>query len=55
MGELRRTVLYEKHVALGAKIVDFAGWEMPVFYPTGIVEEHLADLQHVGGMSHLAP
>jgi aminomethyltransferase len=38
---LRRTPLYESHVALGGRIVPFAGWEMPVQY-TGIVDEHTA-------------
>jgi len=36
----RRTPLYDLHVALGAKMVDFAGWEMPVQYPMGIMGEH---------------
>ncbi|MCZ7586856.1 MAG: hypothetical protein M5R36_27885 [Deltaproteobacteria bacterium] len=40
--ELRRTVLYETHKSLGAKMVPFAGWEMPVQYPTGIFAEHRA-------------
>jgi aminomethyltransferase len=31
-GALRRTPLYEEHKASGARIVDFAGWEMPVQY-----------------------
>ena len=55
MGELKRTVFYDKHVALGAKMVDFAGWEMPVFYPTGIVEEHLATRKGAGlfDVSHM--
>jgi len=55
MGELKRTVFYDKHVALGAKMVDFAGWEMPVFYPTGIVEEHLATRRGAGlfDVSHM--
>src|SRR5271165_4147369 len=52
---LRRTALYECHVAAGAKLVDFAGWEMPVQY-TGIREEHMAvreacgifDVSHMG-------
>ena len=51
----RRTPLYEKHVELGAKLVDFAGWEMPVTYE-GIREEHSAvrtfagmfDVSHMG-------
>jgi aminomethyltransferase len=37
---VNKTPLYEKHISLGAKMVDFAGWEMPVYY-TGIIEEHL--------------
>jgi aminomethyltransferase len=37
----RRTPLYEEHVALGARMVPFAGWEMPVQYE-GIIEEHKA-------------
>jgi len=37
---LRKTPLYEKHVALGARMVPFSGWLMPVQY-TGILEEHL--------------
>ena len=52
---LRRTPLYDKHVALGAKIVPFAGYEMPIQYE-GIVAEHRAvrsaaglfDLSHMG-------
>ena len=51
----RRTPLYEKHVELGAKVVPFAGWEMPVSYE-GIREEHSAvrtfagmfDVSHMG-------
>lgn len=41
MSELKRTQLYDVHVAAGATMVDFGGWEMPVQYPTGIVNEHL--------------
>ncbi len=33
---VRRTALYDRHVAAGAKLVDFAGWEMPVQYPDGV-------------------
>jgi aminomethyltransferase len=52
---LRRTPLYERHDALGARIVPFAGWEMPVQY-RGIIAEHktvrsaagLFDLGHMG-------
>jgi aminomethyltransferase len=54
MTELRRTPLYEQHVDLGAKIVPFAGWEMPVTYE-GIKEEHSAVRTHVGmfDVSHM--
>ena len=36
-----RTVLYDRHVARGARMVDFAGWDMPIQY-TSIIEEHQA-------------
>jgi aminomethyltransferase len=51
---LRRTPLYEKHVELGAKIVPFAGWEMPVQYE-GVREEHMAVRTHAGmfDVSHM--
>ena len=53
--ELRRTPLYDRHVALGARLVPFAGWEMPVQYE-GVIPEHLAvrngwgvfDVSHMG-------
>ncbi len=45
---VRRTPLYERHVALGAKIVEFGGWDMPVQYPRGILEEHLATRRGAG-------
>ncbi len=44
---LKRTSLYETHKALGAKLIPFAGWEMPVWY-TSVVEEHLATRQAAG-------
>jgi len=44
---LKRTSLYEQHKKLGAKIVPFAGWEMPVSYK-GIIEEHNAVRNAVG-------
>jgi aminomethyltransferase len=49
-----RTPLYEQHLALGAKLVPFAGWEMPVTYE-GIREEHSAVRRHVGmfDVSHM--
>jgi len=50
----RRTPLYEQHVGAGARIVPFAGWEMPVTYE-GIREEHSAVRTHVGmfDVSHM--
>ena len=55
MSELRKTVFYDRHVALDAKIVEFVGWEMPIFYSTGIVEEHLATRKGAGlfDVSHM--
>ena len=52
----KRTFLYEEHIKLNAKMVDFAGWEMPVQYKTTIMEEHktvrenagLFDVSHMG-------
>jgi len=37
-----RTALYETHLALGAKVIDFGGWDMPLEYPTRILREHSA-------------
>jgi aminomethyltransferase len=42
-----RTALYESHVRLGARIVDFHGWDMPVWY-RGIKEEHMATRNNAG-------
>ncbi len=55
MSELQRTVFYDRHVALGAKMVDFAGWEMPLWYTGGIVEEHLTTRKKAGlfDVSHM--
>jgi len=55
-GELERTPLHALHVELGAKMVPFAGHEMPIQYPSGIVKEHihtrtsasLFDASHMG-------
>src|ERR671912_1515894 len=53
-GEPRRTPLYDEHRALGARLVDFAGWEMPVQYE-GIRAEHNAVRNHAGlfDVSHM--
>ncbi len=55
MTDLQRTPLYDIHVALGGKIVPFAGFEMPVQYPTGITAEHNAVRQSCGlfDVSHM--
>jgi len=53
---LKRTPLYDAHIKLGARMVDFGGWEMPVQYPGGIIKEHeatrsgagLFDISHMG-------
>ena len=52
---LKRTPLHDVHVALGAKMVPFAGYEMPVQYPTGITAEHRAVRQKAGlfDVSHM--
>ena len=52
---LKRTPLYDVHVALGAKMVSFAGFEMPVQYPTGITAEHKAVREKAGlfDVSHM--
>jgi aminomethyltransferase len=54
VAELRRTPLYGEHKALGARLVDFAGWEMPVQYE-GIKAEHNAVRNHAGlfDVSHM--
>jgi aminomethyltransferase len=51
---LRRTPLFERHAALGARLVPFAGWEMPVQY-SSIAAEHLAVREHAGvfDVSHM--
>jgi len=60
--ELRRTPLYEEHVAAGARLVPFAGWEMPVQYE-GVASEHAAvreragmfDVSHMGRIGTRGP
>ena len=45
--QLRNTALVERHRELGARLIDFAGWLMPVSY-SGILEEHKAVRERVG-------
>jgi aminomethyltransferase len=52
---LKRTPLYALHVALGGKMVPFAGYEMPVQFPAGVLKEHLHTRQKAGlfDVSHM--
>jgi aminomethyltransferase len=54
-GALRRSPLHDRHVALGAKLAEFGGWEMPLEYPGGTLKEHAAVREAVGvfDVSHL--
>ena len=51
----RRSPLHERHAALGARFAVFGGWEMPLDYPTGVLQEHAAVRSAVGlfDVSHL--
>ena len=59
---LQRTPLYDRHVALGAKMVEFVGWSMPVQYD-GLVQEHrrvrtdvgFFDVSHMGELLFEGP
>jgi len=63
MSELKQTPLADVHRALGAKMVPYAGFEMPVQYPTGILAEHqlvrtgvgLFDISHMGEFEITGP
>lgn len=63
MSELRRTPLHELHLELGARMVPFAGYEMPVQYPDGVLKEHLHtrsgaglfDVSHMGQVRLVGP
>src|SRR5881227_1334158 len=59
---LKRTPLFDRHLAAGARLVDFAGWEMPVQYE-GVRQEHIAvrtacgvfDVSHMGEIATSGP
>ncbi|MBN2516737.1 MAG: glycine cleavage system aminomethyltransferase GcvT [Deltaproteobacteria bacterium] len=59
---MKRTPLYGRHIDLGARIIDFGGWDMPVQY-TGVIEEHRAtreaaglfDICHMGEIDVIGP
>jgi len=61
--DLKRTELYQWHVEHGGRMVPFAGWVMPVQYPTGPVKEHQAtraaaglfDIDHMGQIEVRGP
>ncbi|MBR7889927.1 glycine cleavage system aminomethyltransferase GcvT [Marinomonas sp. A79] len=52
---MKRTALYAQHIASGARMVEFAGYEMPVQYPLGVMKEHLWVRDHAGlfDVSHM--
>lgn len=61
---MKRTPFFDKHTALGAKIVEFGGYEMPVQYPKGIIAEHkivrqggvgVFDVSHMGEFDITGP
>jgi aminomethyltransferase len=60
---LHRSPLHDEHVALGATMVEFGGWEMPIAYPSGTIDEHLAcrsravlfDVSHLGTVRLTGP
>ena len=59
----QKTPLYAKHAAAGGKIVPFAGYLLPVQYPTGVIAEHMAvrtaaglfDVSHMGELVFTGP
>ena len=55
MSELKKTPLNDVHRALGGKMVDFGGWDMPVQYKAGVIEEHMATRTRAGlfDVSHM--
>ena len=55
MEQIQQTVLYQSHLDAGGKMVDFAGWNMPIQYSDGIVAEHLATRKQAGlfDVSHM--
>lgn len=63
VGQMKQTPLHDTHVALGARMVEFAGWSMPLHYRGGINQEHihvrtgtgLFDVSHMGELRVLGP
>lgn len=52
---MKQTPFFERHLQAGARMVEFAGWRMPIQYPTGIIAEHLAVRRNAGlfDVSHM--
>ncbi|MBM3705827.1 MAG: glycine cleavage system aminomethyltransferase GcvT, partial [Actinobacteria bacterium] len=50
-----RTIFYERHIALEARIIEYANWLMPLSYKTGTVQEHLSTRKKAGlfDVSHM--
>jgi aminomethyltransferase len=61
--QLKKTALNEAHKKLGGRMIDFGGWDMPIQYPAGTIEEHLAvrtsaglfDVSHMGEIEIRGP
>ncbi len=55
MASLKKTILFDHHVSLGAQMVEFGGWDMPIQYPAGIISEHLFTRKNAGifDVSHM--
>jgi aminomethyltransferase len=55
MTQIHQTIYYERHVSLGAQMVEFAGWNMPLQYGGGIIQEHLTTRKKIGlfDVSHM--
>ena len=55
MTTLNKTIFFKRHEQLGAKIVEFGGWEMPIQYPDGILAEHIKTREKAGifDVSHM--
>ena len=55
--DLKTTALTDAHVAQGARMVEFAGYSMPVQYRDGVLKEHLWTREHAGAfdVSHMGP
>ena len=63
MSHLKKTTLNDAHRKLGGRMIDFGGWDMPIQYPAGTIEEHLAvrtavgifDVSHMGEIEIRGP